>query len=91
MNRSELQTEVIKKVMSDEKFRAEVMKDPKVAISKAFNMTIPESLNVKVVEEDPDTIAIVVPKITNELSDSELDSIAGGHCTFNCFCKFDLF
>lgn len=89
MNRNELQNEVIKKAMSDETFRSEIFKDPKTAIANAFNMTIPESLNIKIIEEDSDTIAIVIPKITDELSDSELDSIAGGGCFVNCFCKFD--
>lgn len=91
MNRNELQNEVIKKAMKDEAFRTEIMKNPKAAIMKELNMTIPESMNIKIIEEDPDTVAIVVPKITSELSESELENVSGGGCVFNCFCKFDFF
>ena len=91
MNRTELQTEVIKKSMSDKAFRSELIKDPKAAIAKAFNMTIPDSMNIKIIEEEADIVSIVIPKITSELSDGELDSISGGGCTFNCYCHYDFF
>lgn len=91
MNRIELQNEIVKKVMSNQDFRSEIMKDPKAAISKAFNITIPQNMKINIIEEDADIVSLVIPKMSSELSDSELDNVSGGGCGINCYCSWDIF
>ena len=55
--------------------------DPKDVIARQLQSDVPADLNVKVVEEDASTMYIVVPYTPAEgaeLSDSDLESVAGG-------------
>jgi hypothetical protein len=55
--------------------------DPKDVIAKQLQIEVPADLNVKVVEEDANTMYIVVPFAPAEgaeLSDSDLEAVAGG-------------
>jgi len=74
------------KAWVDKGFRNALTADPKKAIEELFNITLPEKLNFSVLEEKPDSITIVLPAQLNdgELSDDQLDSVAGGG--WGCFC-----
>ena len=55
--------------------------DPKDVISKQLQIEVPAAVNVKVLEETADTMYIVVPHVPAEgaeLSDADLESVAGG-------------
>jgi hypothetical protein len=80
MNRIELQEKVMKKAMQDESFRASLLKDPKGAIKKEFDITIADNFAVKAVEEDAATLTLFVPPYQSELSEKDLDNVAGGMC-----------
>lgn len=80
MNRIELQEKVMKKAMQDENFRASLLKDPKGAIKKEFDITIADNFAVKAVEEDAATLTLFVPPYQSELSEKDLDNVAGGFC-----------
>jgi hypothetical protein len=78
MNRIELQTEVMKKAMQDETFRKALMNDPKGTVSKEFGLSLPDNFTVKTLEEDATTVTLFVPPSSSELSEKDLDKVAGG-------------
>ena len=62
LNRTcDVKEKLIKRAWEDEDFKRELMENPKAAIQKALEVVIPESINVKVVEETPDTMYVVLP------------------------------
>ncbi len=77
---SEIYEIVLNEAMTDEDFRAELLADPKTAIAKCTGIELPEDFNVKVVEEDEDAdMTILLPKMPGEeLSDEDMDNVAGG-------------
>ena len=67
----------------DDAFRADLLADPKVAIEKALNAPLPAHVKIQVIEEASDTYVVVLPATSvpasdGELSDDELESVAGG-------------
>lgn len=74
----------MKKAMQDEAFRASVLKDPKGTIKKEFGITLPDNFSVKALEEDASTMTLFIPPHQSELSDEDLDNVAGGGL---CFIK----
>lgn len=80
MDRLELQAAVVKKSLEDAAFREMFLKDPKGTIKKEFGVELADNINVNVVDENPSTITLFVPPIKSELSDDDLDDVAGGWC-----------
>ena len=58
-------------------FRRALVEDPKAALAKA-GMQLPDGLEVKVVEEAANVCYVVLPYSPEQLSDEELDQVAGG-------------
>ena len=71
---------VIKRALADEAFRARLLSDPKPAIAEATNVTLPMSLEIHVYEDTQAVKHLVLPvnPMNEELSDFELEMIAGG-------------
>ncbi len=70
-------------------YRDAVKQDAKAVLSKQMGRELPDWLNVQVVEESADTIYLVIPHVPEEgeeLSDSDLESVAGGkgETTYTC-------
>ena len=80
MNRSELQKEVVKEVMSNSEFRKQLLANPKETLNKNFKTDFSDKINVNIIEEDQNTVNIIVPEASSELSDDELENVAGGGC-----------
>ena len=65
-------------------FRQRLMEDPKGAVEEELGARLPEGVRVETVEESADTIYLVLPSTSmadregGELSDRELESVAGG-------------
>ena len=81
--REEALAPVVAKAWKDEKFRKELITNPKSVISKEFGVNLPDNVNVKVVEEDAKNLYMILPmnpKIEGELSDEQLEAVAGGAC-----------
>jgi hypothetical protein len=87
--RIKLQNQLIEKAMKDEGFRNALLTSPKATLEEEFKMKIPESLDIKILEEDANTIYLVLPSPPNignseELSESELELVSGGTSGMYC-------
>ena len=72
--------QVMKLALVDEAFKTLLLNDPKAAITEAIDMTLPMSLEIRVYEDTPTAKHLILPvnPATEELSDLELEAIAGG-------------
>jgi Nitrile hydratase, alpha chain len=82
-DRSEMERRLIERSLEDETFRQSLLADPKGTMEQELGNRLPESVEVRVVEESADTIYLVLPSTSplgqgGELSDQELDAVAGG-------------
>jgi Nitrile hydratase, alpha chain len=82
-DRSEMERRLIERSLEDEDFRQRLLDDPKGAIEQELGGRLPESIEVRVVEESADTIYLVLPSASPlgkgvELSDQDLEQVAGG-------------
>ncbi|WP_304508685.1 NHLP leader peptide family RiPP precursor [Anaerotignum sp.] len=83
--RTSLQEKIVAKALEDEEFKQLLLTNPHEAIAQ-FGVTIPEEMEVKILEETAQTSYLVLPFVADELTDEALDLIAGGGCgcTGNC-------
>lgn len=78
---SDPRNDVVKKALTDPKFKADLLKNPAAALEKAFGVKVPAGTTIKVVEDSASTVHLVLPKAAasgKALSDAELASAAGG-------------
>jgi hypothetical protein len=81
--RKKLENQIIEKAMKDDSFRMQLLKDPKNTFERETGITLPGSLTVHVLQEDQETVYLVLPAVRSEaadgeLTESELASVAGG-------------
>ena len=81
--RQEFEAEVIKKTWEDDKFRQELLANPKATLAKFFDIAFPENVSLAIHEESPTRMHLVLPTKpgtdgSEELSDDDLSSVAGG-------------
>jgi hypothetical protein len=71
---------VIERAQRDESFRQRLLDDPKAAISDELDVEIPDSLEIRVVEEQPEEVVLVLPAAARarEVTDEQLAGVAGG-------------
>lgn len=88
MTRGEIQDLVSKFAVENPKYRQALVKDPKGVIEKQLNASL-GPLNVKAVVETADTAYVVVPHVPGEgeLSDQDLEKVAGGFLDKNANCE----
>ena len=79
MTRGEIQDLVAKFAVENPKYREALIKDPKAVIEKQLNVKLGE-VKIKAAVETADTAFFVVPYVAQEgeLSDSDLEKVAGG-------------
>ena len=93
--RKKLEQQLIEKAMKDPGFRKRLLENPKAVIHELTGFELPPSLNVIILEEDPQTVYLVLPTVPaqpdeTELTAKELEMVAGGRadsiiCTvFGC-------
>ncbi len=79
--RAKMMEDVILRAWTDESFKAQLLQDPAKALEAAFGTKFPPSISIKVIEETADTRYLVIPfrpKADDELSNEELEAVAGG-------------
>ena len=105
--RQEMERRIVQRSLEDEAFRRRLLEDPKAALEEELGTRLPEGVEVRAVEETSDAIYLVLPgtpmagRESVELSDQELESVAGGgtwgadtcqstcgDCTPNCTGDF---
>jgi len=82
--RYELERRLIGRSLEDEAFRQKLLEDPKGVVEQELGTQLPEGVQVRTVEETAETIYLVLPSASplsgegGELSDRELETVAGG-------------
>jgi len=81
MTRGKVQDLLTKFTTESQTYRDRLKTAPKDVIEKQFGVSVPEAIEVRVLEESADTIYLVLPHTVpegGELSDSDLEAVAGG-------------
>lgn len=81
--RQDLEARLIRRAWEDEAFHHLLLTDPRRAIESELGHPLPESVKITVLQEDPDTLYLILPPNplplpTRALTDAELDLVAGG-------------
>lgn len=80
-DRSEAHGRIVSRAPQDPSFREQLLTDPVAALAAELGRPVPRGVTVRVVEEGPDEVFLVLPAAPPEagaLSDAELSSAAGG-------------
>jgi hypothetical protein len=91
LSRGELNDLLAGFATKNEKYREALLKDPKDVIERQLNSKLPSNLNVKVIQDSASTMHVVLPHVPSEgdeLSDSDLESVAGGFLDDSYECNF---
>ena len=91
-SRAEWERRLIQRSLEDDDFRQRLLDDPKGAVEQELGSALPEGVDVRVLEESADTIYLVLPSASplgregGELSDQDLEAVAGAGETGNITC-----
>jgi hypothetical protein len=82
-SRSELNELIVKQVLSNDKFRKQLLSDPKKALADFIGTEFTGPVKVNVVVESPEEFYFVLPPgvrpdASDELSEKEMEHVAGG-------------
>jgi hypothetical protein len=79
--RRKMETALIEKCWKDPEFKKAVVSDPKGMLEKQLGRKLPEQVKIFVHEENANTLHFAIPPAPSdvtELSDADLDNVAGG-------------
>ncbi len=77
-SRRDLEQEIVQRANKDADFRRLLLKNPKQALKEAFNLEFPPKMELQVLEESTSRMYVVLPVLSSELSEAELEKVAGG-------------
>ncbi|MCL2840761.1 MAG: NHLP leader peptide family RiPP precursor [Defluviitaleaceae bacterium] len=77
----------VQTLATDEAFRAEMLQNPTEVIEKIAGESIPENFTINVIEDGTtNSISLALqPMMLEELSDNDLEDVAGGGCSLSIF------
>ena len=75
--------QIIAKCWSDESFKRKLLADP-AATLKAEGVVVPAGVSVKAFENTDQVVNLFIPARPKDLSDSDLDKVAGGTLALYC-------
>ncbi len=84
---AELKTQILGRAEVDSEFRARLIADPKAAISSEIGTAIPDGFDVVVHEDDATTAHLVLPA-SPELTEAEMEMVAGGNAGWDASDDF---
>ncbi|MFD0692575.1 NHLP leader peptide family RiPP precursor [Paenibacillus sp. GCM10027628] len=64
-----LKTKIVQKALQDTAFKNHLVSDPKGALKKAFNIEIPDNVEIKIAEETNSQLILVLPANPTEILD----------------------
>ena len=93
--RAEMERSIVQRSIEDEDFRQRLLEDPRKVVEQELETRLPDNVEVRVVEESADTIYLVLPSASavgegGELSDLELEAVAGGLASWDEPCQTQL-
>ena len=68
---------IVAKAWADEAFKQRLLADP-AAVLKAEGLAVPEGVELRLVENTDKVVHLTLPAKPAELSDEQLDDVAGG-------------
>ena len=76
---NQIREAVATKAYADSAFRESLKSDPKAAIEGLVGTSLPENVTISVIEDSDSNVHFVIPPAsTDELSDAQLEAVAGG-------------
>lgn len=82
ITRQELEAKIVAKAWTDEDFRRKFLADPKSQFEEHLGISLPDALVMTAHQEDANHLHFVIPAKPpgdlDELSDEELEKVAGG-------------
>ena len=78
MDRHQIEAQLKSRAASDPEFRKALISDPRGTLAKETGLELPREMKVQVIEESSDSMCLVLPPPAGELSDMELETVAGG-------------
>src|SRR5262249_36055715 len=95
MTQKTIQEQVITRALKDPMFRQELLNNPRDVLAREYHVHLPEEVAVRVLEEAPNTLTLVLPRgeeAVVELTDAELLGASGRGAASSlkaetvCFC-----
>lgn len=90
--REGIEAQIRERAQRDAEYRARLLADARGTLAADHEIDVPDTLAIRVVEESPDEVVIVVPPLraaVDELDDSELEAGVGAGWDFSgsdCGC-----
>jgi hypothetical protein len=87
MTRGEVQDLLAKFAIENPKYRQALLSNPKSVIERQLNTSL-GSVQVKAIAETADTVYVIIPHVpaSGELSDADLEKVAGGFKDIEAEC-----
>jgi hypothetical protein len=82
--------QIFARAWSDADFKARLLANPAETL-RAAGIELPAGVKVKAVENTDEQFYLVIPQKPDDLSEEQLDHVAGGYCSgsgycSNCYC-----